>query len=80
MRFVYGFRDSIYTCNQNRTPRQYFKYAYDFIVLKMNTVTIHYFNDFHTRIVYGFEFCFSVCGTIMVSSILSVTYWHEEIE
>jgi hypothetical protein len=33
-RFVYDFRDSMYTCNQNRTPRQYFKYTYDFIILK----------------------------------------------
>jgi hypothetical protein len=53
MRFVYGFRDSIYTCNQNRTPRQYFKYAYDFIILKMSTVTIHHLSDFHTRNVYN---------------------------
>jgi hypothetical protein len=45
-RFVYDFRDSIYTCNQNQTPRQYFKYAYDFIILKMNTVAIHYRGDF----------------------------------
>jgi hypothetical protein len=37
---------SMYTCNQNRTPRQY---AYDFIILKMNTVTIHYRGDLHTR-------------------------------
>jgi hypothetical protein len=24
------FRDAMYTCSQNRTPRQYFEYAYDF--------------------------------------------------
>jgi hypothetical protein len=63
---------SMYTCNQNRTPRQYFKYAYDFIILKMNTVTIHYLGDSHTRKRYRFAFHFSVCGTIIVSSILSV--------
>jgi hypothetical protein len=40
---------SMYTCSQNRTARQCFKYVYDFIILKMNTVTIHYFDDFHTR-------------------------------
>jgi hypothetical protein len=31
-------------------PRQYFENAYDFIVLKMNTVTSLYRGDFHTRI------------------------------
>jgi hypothetical protein len=50
---VYDFRDAMYTCSQNRTPRQYFEYAYDFIILKMNTVTIHYVSDFHTRDVYN---------------------------
>jgi hypothetical protein len=43
----------MYTCNQNRTPRQYFENACEFIILKMNTVTIHYVNDFHTRNVYN---------------------------
>jgi hypothetical protein len=32
---------SMYTCSQNRTPRQCFEYVYDFIILKMNTITIH---------------------------------------
>jgi hypothetical protein len=40
---------SMYTCSQNRTPRQYFDYVYEFIILKMNTVTIHHLSDFHTR-------------------------------
>jgi hypothetical protein len=40
----------MYTCSQNRTPRQCFEYVHDFIILKMNTVTIHYLGDFHTRI------------------------------
>jgi hypothetical protein len=40
---------AMYTGNQNRTPRQYFKYVYDFIILKMSTITIHYRHDFHTR-------------------------------
>jgi hypothetical protein len=44
---------SMYTCNQNRTLRQYFENAYDFIILKMSTVTIHYFSGFHTRNVYN---------------------------
>jgi hypothetical protein len=47
---------SMYTCEfiiLNRTPRQYFEYACEFIILKMNTVTIHYFSDFHTRNVYN---------------------------
>ena len=44
---------SFYTCSQNRIPRQYLKNAYDFIVLKMNTVTGHYRSDFHTRNVYN---------------------------
>jgi hypothetical protein len=43
---------SIYTCNQNRTPRHYFEHVYDFIILKMSTVTIHYFRGFRTRNVY----------------------------
>jgi hypothetical protein len=30
----------------------------------MNTVTIHYFRDFHTRNVYGFVFAL-VCGAII---------------
>jgi hypothetical protein len=34
------------------------------MILKMNTVTIHYFNDFHTRIVYGIVFAL-VCGAII---------------
>jgi hypothetical protein len=38
------------------------------MILKMNTVTIHHLSDFHTRNVY---FAL-VCGTIIVSSILSV--------
>jgi hypothetical protein len=40
----------MFTCSQNQTPRQYFGYVYDFIILKMNIVTIHYLGDFHTRI------------------------------
>jgi hypothetical protein len=63
---VYDFRDSMYTCNQNRIPRQYFENAYDFIILKMSTITIHYLGDFHR-----FDFAL-VCGTIIVNSILSV--------
>jgi hypothetical protein len=43
----------IHTDSQNRTPRHYFEYAYDFIILKLNTVTIHYFSGFHTRNVYN---------------------------
>jgi hypothetical protein len=39
----------MYTGSQNRTPRQYFGYVYDFIILKMNTITIRYLGDFHTR-------------------------------
>jgi hypothetical protein len=58
----------MYTCNQNRTPRQYFKYAYDFIILKMSMVTIHHLSDFHTGNVY-FTL---VCGTILVSIDISV--------
>jgi hypothetical protein len=65
------FRDAMYRCSQNQSPRQYFEYAYDFIILKMNTVTIHYFRGIHTKNVY-IEFRFSVCETIMVSGILSV--------
>jgi hypothetical protein len=42
-----------YTCSQKSNPRQYFENAYDFIIPKMSTVTIHYFSDFHTRIVYN---------------------------
>jgi hypothetical protein len=42
---------------------------YDFIILKkMNTVTIHYLGDFHTRNVY-FTL---VCGTILVSIGISI--------
>jgi hypothetical protein len=37
----------------------------------MNTVTIRYFSDFHTRNVYGFVFTF-VGGAIIVSSMLSI--------
>jgi hypothetical protein len=59
---------AMYTCSQNQTPRQYFEYAYDFIMLKMNTVTIHYRGDFHTGNVY---FAL-VCGTILVSIDISV--------
>jgi hypothetical protein len=40
---------AMYTGNQNRTPRQYFEYVYDFIILKVSTITIHYHRDFHTR-------------------------------
>jgi hypothetical protein len=40
----------MYTYSQNGTPQQYFGYVYDFIILKMNTVTIHYLGDLHTRI------------------------------
>jgi hypothetical protein len=40
---------SMYTCSQNRTPRQCFEYVYDFIILKMSTITIHHLSDFHTR-------------------------------
>jgi hypothetical protein len=54
----------MYTYSQNRTPRHYFEYTYDFIILKMNAVTIHYFRDFHTRNVYGFVFAL-VCGAII---------------
>ena len=54
----------MYTCNRNQTPWHYFEYAYDFIILKMNTVTIQYFSDFHTRIVYGFVFALVCEATI----------------
>jgi hypothetical protein len=47
------FRDAMYTGNQSRTPRQYFEHVYDFIILKMSTVTIHYFRGFRTRNVYN---------------------------
>jgi hypothetical protein len=50
------FRDAMYTCSQNRIPRQYFEYAYDFIILKMSTVTIHYFRDFIPENVYKLNF------------------------
>jgi hypothetical protein len=46
----------MYTCSQNRTARQYFEYAYDFIILKMSTVTIHYFRDFILENVYKLNF------------------------
>jgi hypothetical protein len=45
----------------------------------MNIVTIHYLGDFHTRILLKFNFAL-VYGTIIVSSILSVNYWPEEVE
>jgi hypothetical protein len=67
---MYDFRDSIYTCNQNRTPRQYFKNAYDFIILKISTVTIHYFSNFILEM-FIINFA-SVCRTIIVSSSLSI--------
>jgi hypothetical protein len=35
--------------SQNRTPRQRFEHVYDFIIIKMITVTIHHLSDFHTR-------------------------------
>jgi hypothetical protein len=57
----------MYTYSKNQTPRQYFEYVYDFIILKMSTVTIHYRSDFHTRKHLQIWFCFSVCGTILVS-------------
>jgi hypothetical protein len=41
---------SMYTYSQNRIPRQCFEYVYDFIILKMSIVTIHYLGDLHTRI------------------------------
>jgi hypothetical protein len=50
---------SMYTCSQNRTPRQYFEYieyAYDFIILKMSMDTIHYFRDFILENVYKLNF------------------------
>jgi hypothetical protein len=46
----------MYTCSQNRTPRQYFEYVYDFIILKMIMVTIHYLNDFILENVYILNF------------------------
>jgi hypothetical protein len=55
---------AMYTCSQNRTPRQYFEYAYDFIILKMNTVTIHYRSVFILENVYRFDFAL-VCGAII---------------
>jgi hypothetical protein len=63
---------AMYTCSQNRTPRQCFEFVYNFIILEMNTATIHYRGDFHTRKRLHIEFRFSVCGTIIVSNILSV--------
>jgi hypothetical protein len=68
---VFDFRDAMYTCSQNRTPQQYFEYAYNFIILKMSIVTIHYFRDFILENVYKFDFAL-VCRIIIVSSILSV--------
>jgi hypothetical protein len=65
---VYDLEISIYTCNQNRIPRQYLECAYDFIILKMSTITIHHLSDFHTGNVY---FAL-VCGTILVSIDISV--------
>jgi hypothetical protein len=53
---------AVYTCSQNRTPRQYFDCEFDFIILKMNTVTIHYFSDFHTRNVYFALVCGAIIG------------------
>jgi hypothetical protein len=55
---------SMYTCSQNRTSRQCFEYVYDFIILKMNTVTIHHLGDFHTRKRLRFDFAL-VCGAII---------------
>jgi hypothetical protein len=47
---------SMYTCSQNRTPRQCFEYVYDFLIFKMNTVNIHYLSDFILENVYIFNF------------------------
>jgi hypothetical protein len=65
---VYDLEISIYMCNQNQTLRQYLECAYDFIILKMNTVTIHHLSNFHTGNVY---FAL-VCGTVLVSIDISM--------
>jgi hypothetical protein len=62
---------SMYTCSQNRTPRQYFEYVYDFIILEMNTVTIHYLGDFHTRIRLQLNLALAH-GMILVSIDISI--------
>jgi hypothetical protein len=62
----------MYTYSQNRTPWQYFEYVYDFIILKMSTVTIHYRGDFHTRKHLQIWFRFSVCGPILISIGISI--------
>jgi hypothetical protein len=46
---MYDFRDSDVYVQPKSNPATIFKYTYDFIILKMNTVTIHYVSDFHTK-------------------------------
>jgi hypothetical protein len=60
----------MYTCSQNRTPRQCFEYVYDFIILKMIMITIHYLSDFHTRIRLQLKLALAH-GMILVSSDIS---------
>jgi hypothetical protein len=62
---------SMYTCSQNRTPRQCFEYVYDFIILKMNTITIHYLGNFHTRIRLQLNLALAH-GMILVSIDISI--------
>ena len=62
---------SMYTCSQNRTPRQCFEYVYDFIILKMSTVTIHYLGDFILENVYILNFALAH-GMILVSIDISI--------
>jgi hypothetical protein len=50
---MYDFRDSDVYVQPKSNPATIFKYTYDFIILKMNTVTIHYVSDFHTKNVYN---------------------------
>jgi hypothetical protein len=61
----------MYTCSQNRTPRQCFEYVYDFIILKMSTVTIHYLGDFILENVYILNFALAH-GMILVSIDISI--------
>jgi hypothetical protein len=58
---------AMYTGNQNRTPRQYFEYVYDFIVLKMSTSLFTTTMIFIIENVHRFKFAL-VCRTILVST------------
>jgi hypothetical protein len=61
----------MYTCSQNRTPRQYLGHVYDFIIKKRILSLFTTSAIFILENIYRFDFAL-VCGTIIVSSILSV--------